>query len=338
VILGNISDAIENLNEEETQLERGLDELQLNLKYNKVPNDMQEKVVVFMQYCHNENIKFNQKLMDFSYLSNALRKDLLCHEYEKLQKNVALFSALNKATIFDICSHFRYIRVIRIWIYLPGDTIVTRGDVCTEFCYIKKGRVKVIDPINGNTSILEEGQCFNELSFVFDSIVLNTVQADDFCILDVLTRESYNEILEERPTVKHDIKAGLKMTKTAETTGILTAMREIPFFVDFSNHELKHMYTEYMDVIYVNPNSLVTAPSHKCNGLYFILQGSIGRYKRSEDNYEYIKSRVLKDDQASTEDCDTFVQQIDLLERKKKLEETQPCQLLKSGDWLGSSF
>lgn len=107
VILGNISDAIENLNEEETQLERGLDELQINLKYSRVPAVVQENVLVFMNFCHNENTRFNQQITHFGYLSKALRKELLCHEYEKLQKNVALFSALNKATIYEICSHFR---------------------------------------------------------------------------------------------------------------------------------------------------------------------------------------------------------------------------------------
>lgn len=224
----------------------------------------------------------------------------------------------------------------RTWICLPGDTIVTKGDICTEFYYIKKGRVKVIDSNSASTVILEEGQCFNELPFVFESIVLNTVQADDFCLLDVLARESYNEIVEERPAVRQDIKAGLKMSKIGETTSILTAMREIPFFSEFSNEEMKHIFNEYMDVMYVNPSSLVTAPSHKCNALYFILQGSIGRYKRTEENYEFIKSKVLKDDSNFTEESDTFVQQIDQLERMKRLEETQPSKILKSGDWLGS--
>lgn len=208
--------------------------------------------------------------------------------------------------------------------------------MCKEFYYIKKGKVRVID-INGNShTILEEGKCFNELSFIFESVVLNTVEADDFCLLDVLTRESYNDILAERPDLNKDIKAGLKKTKIAETNYMLNAMTTVPFFSEFTEEELKIIYTEYMDVIYLNPNTLVTAPSHKCNGIYFILQGNVTRFKQSDASYEYVKSRVIGDDLKAQEEYDTYVQQIDFMERKKRLEDTKPYQNLKRGDWLGS--
>ena len=107
VILGNISDAIENMNEEETKFERNLDELQVHLKNYKVPSEIQEKVMVHMQFCHTENIECNQEIRDFHYLAKGLRKELLCQKYDKLQKNVALFSALDQNVIFDICTHFK---------------------------------------------------------------------------------------------------------------------------------------------------------------------------------------------------------------------------------------
>lgn len=107
VILGNISDAIENINEEETRFERGLDELQVNLKNYKVPPDVREKVIVQMQFCHAENVACNQQIENFKYLAKGLRKELLCQQYDNLQRKVALFSALDQNVIFDICSHFK---------------------------------------------------------------------------------------------------------------------------------------------------------------------------------------------------------------------------------------
>lgn len=107
VILGNISDAIENMNEEESKFERSLDELQLHLKQYKVPRDVQEKVMVQLQFCHIENVDINKPVEDFKYLAKSLRKELLCQKYDKLQKNVALFSGLDQNVIFDICSHFK---------------------------------------------------------------------------------------------------------------------------------------------------------------------------------------------------------------------------------------
>lgn len=176
------------------------------------------------------------------------------------------------------------------------------------------------------------------MPFVFESIALNTVIADDFCVLDVLTRESYNEILTEMPEISRNIKAGLKNTKVEETKSIVEAFQKIPFFTDFTEEEIKYLYKEYIDVIYLNPNTLVTGPSKKCNAVYFVLQGSLNRFKKSDDNYEYIKSRVLDEEVQVKGDYDTFVQQVDFLERKKMLEETKPFQVLKRGDWLGSTL
>lgn len=107
VILGNISDAIENMNEEETKFERSIDELQVKLKQNKVPEELQEKIMVYMQYCHQEGVEFGQTSDEFSYLARILRKEFMVHEYENLQRNIPLFSALDKEDMFEICSRFR---------------------------------------------------------------------------------------------------------------------------------------------------------------------------------------------------------------------------------------
>ena len=196
--------------------------------------------------------------------------------------------------------------------------------------------MKVADIGGTNYTILEEGQCFNELPFVFESVILNSVIADDFCVLDVLTRESYNEILSEMPTISRDIKAGLKNAKVEETKHILETIHKIPFFTEFTEEEIKFFYREFMEVIYLNPSTLVTGPSKKCNAIYFVLQGTVNRYKKSDTNYEFIKSKVLDDEVQAKEEYDTFVQQVDFMDRKKRLEETRPFQVLKRGDWMGS--
>ena len=226
----------------------------------------------------------------------------------------------------------------RTWVYLPGDIITKKGELCKEFFYINKGKVRLTDLGGNNNKVLMEGECFNELSFVFESIVLNTVIADDFCILDVLTREGYNEIIEKMPDISRDIKSGLKNAKVEETKIIVETVHKMPFFADFTEDEIKYFYKEYMDVIYLNPNTLITGPSKKCNALYFILQGTVNKYNKSDENYEFVKTKVLDDEINAKEDYDTFVQQVDFLERKKRLEETKASQILKRGDWMGSKI
>jgi len=107
VILGNISDYIENINEEETKFERSLDELHVRLKQNKVPIEFQEKIMVFMEFCHQEAVEYNQPNTDFDYLCRDLRQEFIIQKYENLQQKVPLFSLISKDYIFEMASRFR---------------------------------------------------------------------------------------------------------------------------------------------------------------------------------------------------------------------------------------
>ena len=107
VILGNISDYIENINEDETKFERSLDELHVRLKQNKVPLEFQEKIMVFMEFCHQEGVEYNQPNTDFEYLCRDLRQEFVIQKYENLQHKVQLFSLISQDYIFEMASRFR---------------------------------------------------------------------------------------------------------------------------------------------------------------------------------------------------------------------------------------
>ena len=201
---------------------------------------------------------------------------------------------------------------------------------------IRKGKVKILDHKGAELSTLQEGSCFNDLSFVFDSIILHTAIAEDFCILDILYKEDYVDLLQGMPNLQRDLKKSIKDNKFNETNEIVVNLQKTPFFSDFTADELKVLYREYLDVLYLNPDTLVTGPTSKCNALYFVSQGTVHRFKKSEQSYEYIKMRILEDEEELKDHVDTFVQQIDILEKKKRLEDTKPDQILVKGDWMGS--
>lgn len=107
VILGNISDTIENMNEETTIFDRKVDEMQIRLKQNKVPDDIQEKVMVYMNYCFQEGVEFDEPMDSFNYIARSLRQQILYQEYEKMLTRVPLFSRLTKTEVSDIFSRFK---------------------------------------------------------------------------------------------------------------------------------------------------------------------------------------------------------------------------------------
>ena len=222
-----------------------------------------------------------------------------------------------------------------MWIYLPGDTIVKRGDNCKELYYLRKGRVRIIDSAHKKDEFLEEGNTFNEYPFIFDSIVLNTVVAEDFCILDVLAKDQFDEILDSRPDLVKDIKVALKQSKSHQPNNLYTTLQGIPFFSEFSAKELKYLFEEYLEMIYLNPKTLITSPTSKCNALYFILQGKVNRYSNSDLNLDFVRMKVLNQEDLGNDEFETFVQQVDSNEKKKEREEAVPSAVFGVGDFLG---
>ena len=341
VILGNISDYIENINEDQTRFERSFDELQVKLKQNKVTGDIQEMVQVFMNFCHQEQVEFNQPNKDFEYLSRDLRSEFLNQKYENLQKHVDIFSKIDKGDVFEMTSRFV------TWIFLPGDVITKKGDLSKEMYYLRKGRVRRIEgDKKGEDTILEEGYTFNEYPFIFDSITLNTTIAEDFCIVDVLSKDSMNEILLKRPNLVAEIKSALKESKSSKNSNIVNSIAKMDFFVDFKENEIRYLFDKYLEVLYLRPGSLITSPSSKCNALYFIIMGKINRYGNTKKNEEFVKTKLMAQQEEDFEDeghenlmeCETFLEHNDIEERKKHLEDTTPERVLEIGDFMGSKF
>lgn len=107
VILGNIAEAIESMNEQETTYDRQVDEMQLKLKQNKVPDDVQEKVMLYMNYCHQEEVQFNEPQESFAYVAKSLRQKILLQEFDKISQSVPLFSRLTPSEFYELFSRFR---------------------------------------------------------------------------------------------------------------------------------------------------------------------------------------------------------------------------------------
>lgn len=186
--------------------------------------------------------------------------------------------------------------------------------------------------------VLEEGQTFNGASFIFDSDTLTSAVAEDFCILLALSKADYLETSAQHPEMRSHIKLGLKSVKSEQKKALLESLSKIPFFEDFTTEEIAILYQEHMELIFLKPGTLVTAPSTSCNALYFILKGSIDRYCKSAASYEAVKLKVLGDDIVNNDDYDSFVQQVDLIEKRKAVEESKIEKKLEMGDWMGSKL
>ena len=108
-------------------MDRQLDELQVRLKKNKVPEDIQEKIQVYMQFCHQEGVAFNQDTSAFAYMSRGLKQQFMYQEYDSMLESMPMFKGLSKVEIFEICSKFKQFDFIQdLDLYSWRDDILQR--------------------------------------------------------------------------------------------------------------------------------------------------------------------------------------------------------------------
>lgn len=101
----------------------------------------------------------------------------------------------------------RISRSLKPVIFLPGDFIITKGEIGNSMFFMAEGRAKVLlDDKQTIVEILEEGEYFGELALFSHSKRAVNVQADVFCVVNELRTEDFVEAAREFPGVLERVR------------------------------------------------------------------------------------------------------------------------------------
>lgn len=297
MIMSQIAESIEDMNSEKTEYNRLIDKTQLELEKNKISYDLRQKIMVYLDYAYKKDLLLNneEEEEDFSSLPPGLRRDTQLYINKSLIMNVSIFNELESNEIYQV------IKRLKTWVYMPGDQIIRKGEVGNEMFFIKEGTVEVL--ISGHWTqrtpeqksiLLGPGNFFGELALINNSKRTASINARDFCILEILDRESFDELQEQNPALKKKLQRGMKMMVNKDIISLGGKLEKMRFFRKLQRHEMLFLIRNYVDIIFVDPDTILTKPQGSCNAIYFILVGSVSRYANTKKNLRMIQNRCSK--------------------------------------------
>ena len=100
-------------------------------------------------------------------------------------------------------------------LYLPGQVILTRGDVDHHLFYVQKGTLEVLSAADDETPIacLTKGAVFAEINLFYSMPRTYTIRGVTFCELLTLNQRSLDEALRYYPECKYLQRSYMYMYK-----------------------------------------------------------------------------------------------------------------------------
>jgi len=124
----------------------------------------------------------------------------------------------------------RIARLLKTQFYVPGDKIISRGDIGDEMYFIANGAVKVILPSGDIT--LGSGNFFGELALITDQPRNADVEALGFSTLLALKRKDFAAFLQKNPDIRDMIRRIAEERVDSHTKIELRARRDAPEYDD----------------------------------------------------------------------------------------------------------
>lgn len=178
------------------------DRINHEMEYYGVPHDLQVQVRAFYDYVWIHQRQYDGKiaLLSDQQMSTDLQRKLALHLFKDVVSHISFFSEIDDLLLGEICMS------LRTRIFLPGDTIIFKGDVGKELFIIAKGVVEVLrDDLPANLRrnapeiLLHNGSFFGEIALVMEVRRTCSVQARTVCEVNVLQQNAFDAVLRENP-------------------------------------------------------------------------------------------------------------------------------------------
>ncbi|TPX52110.1 hypothetical protein CcCBS67573_g09938 [Chytriomyces confervae] len=192
-IVGTISSFSMGIDASGRLYKQKLDELKEYMGWKDLDEITQRKVLRYYELKYRG--KFFEEATLLNEMNESLRMEITVHNCKQLISKVPF---LNRE-MGDGRDHIflgRLATSLTAAFFIPGDSIVTAGDIGTEIFFILKGTVRIL--VSGNVvGQMSDGAFFGELALIANIPRTATVQAISSCTLYRLTRMDLMRILPE---------------------------------------------------------------------------------------------------------------------------------------------
>ena len=204
-VVGGLASLMGNMNANLVQFRRKMDNLNAYMHEHSFPKPLQDRIKNYFNYLwtrlggkmdrEHELVDLPQSLKD--ELSNCTKGPILAQVEFLSNFDPELMKAIRAALVPQI--------------FLPGDVIIREGDFGQEMYLIERGKIFVYSADRSVLfAVLERGDYFGESSLLHGEKRVATVISPGYSDCLVLSKESYDSIMDEFPTQKFHLRGQIE--------------------------------------------------------------------------------------------------------------------------------
>ncbi|XP_071803112.1 potassium/sodium hyperpolarization-activated cyclic nucleotide-gated channel 4-like [Asterias amurensis] len=163
------------------------------MRYRKIPGKTQKRILDY--YDHRYQRKYFDEDEILQEQNDPIRREIIQHSLRSLVSKVEFLNKGSPDYVIDV------IEKLTFEVYLRGDTIIKAGRQGNSMYFIEHGNVQI--EVEGRVvGKLQDGDHFGEIALLIDERRVASVVTTTTCDIYRLSRESFNQVLEEHPDMR----------------------------------------------------------------------------------------------------------------------------------------
>jgi len=212
-IIGNVASLLANIDVLRARHLGRIETINHFLRDRHVPHELQTRVRDYYNYLWESRMgSQSEMLMD---LPRSLHIEVALHLHRNVLRKVPIFERASEVFLRELVLH------LVPQVFIPGETIVRRGEIGHRIFFINKGTVEVLSHDEGTVvATLSDGDFFGEWALLSSQPRANTVVAVDYCNLYALDRDKFDQVLDGFPEFATEVRrvADARRQDTASET------------------------------------------------------------------------------------------------------------------------
>jgi len=198
-VIGNVANLLGNADERRAKHLERLERTTLLLRERGVSAQLRRRVREYFEYLWESGRGRDERLLDD--LPAGLRVDLSLELHREMLDRVPLFRGADVSFLREVVRH------LRSAVFTPGEYICRRGDVGHRMFFLVRGAVEVLGA-DERTAVatLTDGDFFGEMSLLGGQRRMASVRAVDYCDLETLDRDRFEEVLAQFPAFATEVR------------------------------------------------------------------------------------------------------------------------------------
>lgn len=201
LVVGTVGSIVSDISSKDSNLKLKIDTVDQYLRYRGAPSDLRQKIRDYYMFLHRARKGWDEEEI-MGDLPPYLRMEVALDMNRKIIEKVPLFQAALDNRMF--ISSLVMSLIPRVM--LPNTLIVKQGDVAQEMFFIASGTVEIILEDGTVVASLQSGSFFGEIALLHNTRRTASVRASTHVDLFILTKDSFERIVEDFPEAIEAIK------------------------------------------------------------------------------------------------------------------------------------